>query len=135
MALKIRLRQQGRKNRQTYRLVLADTRFPRDGKYLEMLGSYNPYQVEGNVVVNAERLAHWLKLGAQPTQQVQALIAKTAPQVLKDFKDRIHAKRIKLAAKRRALKKKAAAPKAAAAKAPKKTAAKAPAKAKKAAKE
>lgn len=132
MALKIRLRQQGRKNRQTYRLVLADTRFPRDGKYLEMLGSYNPYQVEGNVTVNAERLAHWLNLGAQPTPQVQALIAKTAPQVLKDFKDRIQAKRIKMAAKRRASKKKAA-PKAAAAaaKAPKK----APAKAKKAAKE
>ena len=101
MALKIRLRQQGRNNRQTYRLVVADMRSPRDGKYIEMLGWYNPFQSEQNFEVNAERVNYWLGVGAQVSPQVQSIIAKAAPDLFKDFQQKKHAKRTKLAAQRR----------------------------------
>jgi small subunit ribosomal protein S16 len=124
MALKIRLRQQGRTNRQTYRLVVTDIRNPRDGKYLEMIGWYNPF--------NVERMNYWLGQGAELTPNAEALIARVAPDTMKEIRAKEHAKRIKNAAKRRASKK-AAAPKAekaaaAPAKAPKKTAKKTAAK-------
>ncbi len=104
MALKIRLRQQGRNNRQTYRLVVADIRSPRDGKYIEMLGWYNPFHTAENFNVNAERVNYWLGLGAQISDQVRAIIAKAAPDVFKGYQEKRSAKRTKLAAKRRALK-------------------------------
>jgi small subunit ribosomal protein S16 len=104
MALKIRLRQQGRNNRQTYRLVVADIRSPRDGKYIEMLGWYNPFQATQNFEVKAERINHWLNQGAQISDQVQTILAKAAPDVFKELQDKRSAKRTKLAAKRRALK-------------------------------
>ncbi len=106
MALKIRLRQQGRTNRQTYRLVLTDVRYPRDGKYMEMLGWYNPLQQENNVSVDSERLAYWLGQGAEPSRQATVLIKRAAPDVLKGYVEKLQAKRTKTAAKRRALKKK-----------------------------
>jgi small subunit ribosomal protein S16 len=105
MALKIRLRQQGRTNRQTYRVVLADVRSPRDGKYQEMLGWYYPFQEEGSLSMNAERISYWLNLGAEPSEQVQSLMEKAAPEVLKEYRARLHERRIKAAAKRRALRK------------------------------
>lgn len=105
MVLKIRLRQQGRNNRQTYRLVVADVRYPRDGKYLEMVGWYNPFQAEDNVKVDAERVNHWLNLGAQLSDSARSLLAKAAPDVLKMLVVKENNKRTKLAAKRRALKK------------------------------
>lgn len=125
MALVIRLRQQGRTNRQTYRVVVADSRYPRDGKYLEMLGWYNPFQAENNVKIDADRLDHWIKQGAQVSEKVEQLATRAAPEVVKQLRISRHDKRIKLAAKRRALKKKApaAAPVAKAAAAPKKRAA------------
>lgn len=115
MALKIRLRQQGRSNRQTFRLVVTDIRNPRDGKYLEMLGSYNPFQAENNIKINEERLNYWLSKGAEISENAQKLIALTAPQLIKDLKEKEHTKRLKLTAKRRELRrrKKGAAPKAA----------------------
>ncbi|MFY7843210.1 MAG: 30S ribosomal protein S16 [Rhabdochlamydiaceae bacterium] len=85
MTLKIRLRQQGRTNRQTYRLVLADVKSPRDGKYLEMLGWYNPVADKDNLSVNAERILYWLGLGAQLTEQAAVLVRKAAPEVLKNY--------------------------------------------------
>lgn len=113
MALKIRLRQQGRTNRQTFRLVVTDIRRPRDGKYLEVLGSYNPFQAENNFKLNMERLQYWLSKGALIADNAEKLIRKTAPDLIKGVKAQQHAKRIKMAAKRRALKlkKKGAAPK------------------------
>src|SRR3990167_866836 len=107
MALKIRLRQQGRNNRQTYRLVVTDIRNPRDGKYLEMLGWYNPLSGAGaaEAQVNAERVEHWVNLGAQLTQGAEALIAKMAPKTMLQISDKRQAARVKQAAKRRALKK------------------------------
>jgi small subunit ribosomal protein S16 len=104
MALKIRLRQQGRNNCQTYRMVVTDVRSPRDGKYIEMIGWYQPAEDENNLHVEAERVSHWLKHGAQMTHHAEALIAKAAPEVLKEYRKHKEAKRVKQAAKRRALK-------------------------------
>lgn len=104
MALTIRLRQQGRSNRQTFRLVVADSRSPRDGKYIEVLGWYIPFQDEGNVELKADRIEYWLSVGAQPSEKAQTLMAKAAPQVLKAYRAKNQAKRTKLAAKRRAAK-------------------------------
>ena len=123
MALKIRLRQQGRANRQTYRLVVTDIRNPRDGKYLEMIGWYNPCSNTTDSVVNVERINFWVGQGAQITPNAQALISRIAPDVMKEIRAREHAGRIKKAAKRRAGKKAASkeapAPKAATKKAAK----------------
>ncbi len=106
MALKIRLRQQGRSNRQTFRLVVTDIRNPRDGKYLEMIGSYNPFQGENNFKINEERLNYWLSKGAEISENAQKLIALASPQVIKDLHEKEHAKRVKLTAKRRELRRK-----------------------------
>lgn len=106
MALKIRLRQQGRKNRQTYRVVVADERSPRDGKYIEMLGWYDPNAAENNFSVNAERISYWLSQGAQITPQVTAITTKAAPEVMKEHRAKIEAKKVKMCAKRRSLNKK-----------------------------
>lgn len=106
MALKIRFRQQGRTNRRTFRLVVTDIRRPRDGKYLETLGFYTPFQAENNLTLNVERLQFWLSQGAQIADNAQKLIAKAAPEVVKGVQAKRHAKRIKMAAKRRILKKK-----------------------------
>jgi len=105
MALKIRLRQQGRNNRQTYRLVVTDIRNPRDGKYLEMIGWYNPFNEKESGVVDAERIHYWVGQGAQITPNAQALIARMAPEVMKSVRAKEHTKRTKQASKRRALKK------------------------------
>lgn len=123
MALKIRLRQQGRTNRQTYRLVVTDIRNPRDGKYLEMIGWYNPFSNAKDSVIDIERINYWVGQGAQITPNAQALISRIAPDVMKGIRAKEHASRIKKAAKRRAGKKSvekvAAKPKAASKKAAK----------------
>lgn len=109
MALKIRLRQQGRTNRQTYRLVVTDIREPRGGKYLEMLGWYNPFNAAGSdAVVNAERIHYWVGRGAQITPNAQTLISRVAPDVMKEIRAKEQKRRVKKVAKRRALKKAAA---------------------------
>jgi small subunit ribosomal protein S16 len=105
MALKIRLRQQGRKNRQTYRLVVTDIRNPRDGKYLEMIGWYNPFNEKNDSLVHADRINYWLAQGAQITPNARAVIARIAPDVIKELRAKVQVKRVKNAAKRRALKK------------------------------
>lgn len=86
MALKIRLRQQGRNNRQTYRLVVTDSRNPRDGKYIEMVGWYDPMRESGSdAELKGERILHWLEKGAVLTQKAQALVSRMAPATLKEF--------------------------------------------------
>ena len=105
MALKIRLRQQGRTNRQTYRLVVTDIRFPRDGKYLEMVGWYNPFNKENNCQVQSERIQYWMGLGAQLSPSVEALIARVVPHLMQEIRQQRIAKQLKKVVKRRASKK------------------------------
>lgn len=106
MAIKIRLRQQGKKNRQTYRLVLIDIRAKRDGKYLENLGWYNPFEVQNSLNLKSDRIAYWLDKGAQISDQAKALLAKTSPEVMKSYNEKRHAARMKRAAQRRGAKQK-----------------------------
>ncbi len=113
MAVKIRLRQQGRKNRQTFRLVVTDIRNPRDGKYLETLGSYDPHRAQNNLQINSERLTYWLSKGAELSPSAEKLVKGVAPEVITALKTQQNAARVKQAAQRRRLKKvekKAAAP-------------------------
>ena len=105
MALKIRLRQQGSKNNQTYRIVVADARTRRDGKYVEKLGFYLPYMKENSCAVDADRMMYWLMQGAEMSDQVKALAAQVAPAVLKQFQEHKKALRMKKIAKKRASKK------------------------------
>ena len=105
MAVKIRLRQQGRKNRQTFRLVVTDIRNPRDGKYLETLGSYDPHSAKLNLQLNKERLNYWLSKGAELSPSAERLVNGVAPEVIKALKSQQNAARVKQAAQRRRLKK------------------------------
>ena len=72
----LRLRREGTKNRPFYRIVAADQRFPRDGRFLEILGTYDPLLVDNNVKVNLERANHWISKGAQPSETVRSLLKK-----------------------------------------------------------
>lgn len=110
MALKIRLRQQGRHNRPFYRLVVTDVRSPRDGKYLEALGWYNPFETEADRVLctDAERIQHWISKGAEVSENVQALIKRSAPSIVKAETQREVQKRAKALKKRKARADKAA---------------------------
>ena len=74
--VKIRLARHGAKKRPFYRIVAADSRSPRDGRFLERLGSYDPTQDPALVEIRQDRLAEWLKNGAQPTETVAQLIKK-----------------------------------------------------------
>jgi small subunit ribosomal protein S16 len=105
MAVKIRLRQQGRKNRQTFRLVVTDIRNPRDGKYLETLGSYDPHSAKQSLQLNTERLNYWLSKGAELSPSAERLVNNVAPEVIKTLKSQQNTARVKQAAQRRRLKK------------------------------
>lgn len=79
MSVKIRLARGGAKKRPFYRIVVAESRFSRDGKFIERIGSYNPMLPKDHadrVVLNKERAEHWLKVGAQPSERVQHFLAK-----------------------------------------------------------
>ena len=65
--VKIRLRRMGAKKAPVYRIVVADSRFPRDGRFIEELGTYNPLREPAEIKVDAERAQKWIKDGAQPT--------------------------------------------------------------------
>mgnify|MGYP001414209118 CR=1 FL=1 len=110
MSLRIRLRKQGKTNRPFYRLVLADVRSPRDGKYVEMLGWYNPFEEEAekHACVHADRVTHWLEHGAQMSDKAEALVKRIAPEVVKKFQEKEQAKRLKKLAKKKQRKKAAA---------------------------
>ena len=77
MAVKIRLRRTGAKKQPSYRIVVADSRFPRDGRFIEELGYYNPRTEPSTVKVNEEKAKQWLANGAQPTDTVRALLKKS----------------------------------------------------------
>lgn len=77
MAVKIRLRRMGAKKKPFYRIVVADSRFPRDGRSLEEIGYFNPLTEPNELKVNEERAAYWLSVGAQPSETVRALLKKS----------------------------------------------------------
>ena len=79
MALKIRLARAGTKKRPFYRIVIADSRSPRDGRFIERVGSYNPMVAKDRperVMLNAERIKHWLGVGALPSERVARFLGK-----------------------------------------------------------
>ena len=76
MALKIRLARAGAKKRPYYRIVIADSRSPRDGRYIEQVGTYDPNAKAGGVKLNREKIESWIKKGAKPSQTVSELIKK-----------------------------------------------------------
>lgn len=77
MAVKIRLRRMGAKKKPFYRIVVADSRYPRDGRSLEEIGYFNPLVEPNDLKVDAERAAYWLSVGAQPSDTVRALLKKS----------------------------------------------------------
>ncbi len=76
MAVRIRLRRMGRKKRPFYRIVAADSRSPRDGRFIETLGTYNPLDEPATVEVKEDRVFYWLQNGAQPTQTVKNILRR-----------------------------------------------------------
>lgn len=84
MAVRIRLRQQGTTNHVMYRFVVTDSRNPRDGKYLEAIGYYNPCakNEDDQISVKPDRVQHWISLGAEISENARNLIKKVAPSVL-----------------------------------------------------
>ena len=76
MATRIRLRRMGAKKAPFYRLVVADSRAPRDGRFIEEIGYYDPTKEPTVIKVNEERAAYWLKTGAQPSETVKSLLNK-----------------------------------------------------------
>ncbi len=72
--VKIRLRRMGAKKRPFYRIVVADSRFPRDGRFIEEIGTYDPLAEPAAVTVDADKAKTWMKNGAQPTDTVKRLL-------------------------------------------------------------
>ncbi|MFO7867779.1 MAG: 30S ribosomal protein S16 [Bacteroidales bacterium] len=76
MAVKIRLTRHGRKARPFYHIVTADSRAPRDGKYIEKLGTYNPMEATNQIVMDFDRALHWVQVGAEPTPTVRNILQR-----------------------------------------------------------
>jgi small subunit ribosomal protein S16 len=76
MAVSIRLRREGAKNRPYYKVVVADSRSPRDGKFIEIIGTYDPKVAGHNSSLKLERAEYWISKGAQPSDTVRSLIKK-----------------------------------------------------------
>jgi len=74
MAVSIRLRREGALNNPYYRIVVADSRGPRDGKFIEHIGNYDPKKTENNVKIDLSRVDYWLGVGAQPSDTVRSFI-------------------------------------------------------------
>lgn len=75
MAVKIRLARRGRKKKAMYDIVIADARAPRDGRFIEKIGTYNPLTVPASIVMNDDKALDWLLKGAQPTDTVRAMLS------------------------------------------------------------
>src|SRR5439155_635239 len=76
MAVSIRLRREGAKNRPYYKVVVADSRSPRDGKFIEIIGTYDPKKPGHNSTLKLDRAEYWISKGAQPSETVRSLIKK-----------------------------------------------------------
>ena len=77
MAVKMRLRRMGAKKAPFYRVIIADERAPRDGKFIDEIGYYNPLTNPAEIKINAEKAEKWLSNGAQPTETVKSLLKKS----------------------------------------------------------
>ena len=77
MAVKIRLMRVGKRKQPTYRVVVTDSRSPRDGRFIEVLGQYAPREDPSFVAIDSDRALHWLRVGAQPTEEVGKLLEIT----------------------------------------------------------
>ncbi len=76
MAVKIRLKRTGAKKDPRYRVVVADSRFPRDGRFIEEIGYYNPVSNPSEINIDKEKAIKWMQNGAQPTETVRSLMKK-----------------------------------------------------------
>ena len=76
MAVRIRLRRVGTKNVPAYRIVVADARSPRDGRFIESLGTYDPRKATDNFKVDVERAKYWVQKGAQPSDTVRSILKR-----------------------------------------------------------
>ncbi len=83
MAVKLRLKRMGSKQKPFYRIVAADSRFPRDGRFIETVGTYNPVANPAEIKIDKEVAIKWLNNGAQPTDTVKALLKNEG--ILKEF--------------------------------------------------
>ena len=83
MATKIRLQRHGRKNYAFYPIVIADSRAPRDGRFIERIGSYNPNTNPATITLNFERALYWVNVGAQPTDTVRSILSKEGVLLMK----------------------------------------------------
>jgi small subunit ribosomal protein S16 len=98
------MRQQGANSRQRFRLVVTDSRHPRDGKYLEMVGWYNPFgATDKNYFIDIPRVQFWLGNGAQISDRVKSLVKRFAPEVVQELTQ----KKVAKVAKKREQRKKA----------------------------
>ncbi|MBQ7037456.1 MAG: 30S ribosomal protein S16 [Clostridia bacterium] len=77
MAVKIRLRRMGAKKAPFYRVVVADSRYPRDGRFIEEIGTYNPMTEPSEIKIDGEKAKKWMANGAQPTDSVKALLKRS----------------------------------------------------------
>lgn len=89
MAVKLRLKRMGAKKAPFYRIVAADSRYPRDGRFIESIGYYNPTKEPAEVKVDKELALKWLNNGAQPSDTVRNILSKQG--VMKEFNDAKHA--------------------------------------------
>ena len=76
MAVAIRLKREGARNHPYYKIVVADQRKPRDGRFIEIIGKYDPQKKGDNSTIELERAEYWVSVGAQPSQTVQSIITK-----------------------------------------------------------
>ena len=76
MAVSIRLRREGALNRPYYRIIVADSRSPRDGKFIEHIGNYDPKKAGDNAVIDLDRVDYWISNGAQPSDTVRSIIKR-----------------------------------------------------------
>lgn len=83
MSVKLRLKRMGSKQKPFYRIVAADSRFPRDGRFIETVGTYNPIAKPAEIKIDKEVAIKWLNNGAQPTDTVKALLKNEG--ILKEF--------------------------------------------------
>ena len=77
MAVKIRLRRMGAKKNPFYRIVVADSRYPRDGRFVEEIGTYDPLKTPADVKIDADKAKQWIANGAQPTDTVKDILKKS----------------------------------------------------------
>ncbi len=78
MGVRIRLKRTGNRNHPCWRIVVADSKAPRDGKHIEEVGYYNPTSDPAELKINKERVDYWLSVGAQPSEQVASLLKKVS---------------------------------------------------------